>query len=62
MTLMIERPTTSGTEPHGFEDLLDTLDESDVPGYRAEIIRGAGHRVLDALGQGLRVALHEAFR
>lgn len=41
MTLMTERPTTSGTEPHSFEDLLNTLDELDVPGYRAEIIRGS---------------------
>ncbi len=41
MTLMTERPTISGIEPHSFEDLLDTLDELDVPGYRAEIIRGS---------------------
>lgn len=41
MTLMTERPTTSGTEPNSFEDLLNTLDELDVPGYRAEIIRGS---------------------
>ncbi|GGN06950.1 Uma2 family endonuclease [Streptomyces fuscichromogenes] len=41
MTLMTERPTISGTEPDSFEDLLDTLDELDVPGYRAEIIRGS---------------------
>lgn len=41
MTLMAERPMISGTEPHGFEELLDTLDELDVPdGYKAEIIRG----------------------
>ncbi|MFE9442849.1 Uma2 family endonuclease [Streptomyces sp. NPDC006602] len=41
MTLMIERPTISGTEPHGFEGLLDLLDELHVPdGYKAEIIRG----------------------
>jgi hypothetical protein len=38
---MAERPTTNGTEPDSFEDLLDTLDELDVPdGYKAEIIRG----------------------
>ncbi|NUR93461.1 MAG: Uma2 family endonuclease [Nonomuraea sp.] len=41
MTLMTERPTISGTEPRSFEDLLDTLDELDVPGYRAEIIKGS---------------------
>ncbi|MER6632093.1 Uma2 family endonuclease [Streptomyces sp. NPDC000987] len=41
MTLMTERPTTSGTEPHSFEELLDALDELVVPdGYKAEIIRG----------------------
>ncbi|QEU86889.1 Uma2 family endonuclease [Streptomyces viridosporus T7A] len=41
MTVMAERPTTNGTEPHSFEGLLDTLDELDVPdGYQAEIIRG----------------------
>ncbi|WP_167530060.1 Uma2 family endonuclease [Streptomyces calvus] len=41
MTVMAERPTTNGTEPAGFEGLLDTLDGLDVPdGYRAEIIRG----------------------
>lgn len=42
MTLMTERPTTSGTEPcSGFEELLDLLDELNVPdGYKAEIIRG----------------------
>ncbi|MEU6523716.1 Uma2 family endonuclease [Streptomyces sp. NPDC046924] len=41
MTLMAERPMISGTEPHDFEELLDTLDELDVPdGYKAEIIRG----------------------
>ncbi|MFH0177385.1 Uma2 family endonuclease [Streptomyces cacaoi] len=42
MTLMTERPTTSGTEPHSFEELLDVLDELHVPdGHRAEIIRGS---------------------
>jgi Uma2 family endonuclease len=41
MTLMTERPTTSGVEPNSFDDLLDTLDELDVPGYRAEIIKGS---------------------
>ncbi|WP_164555658.1 MULTISPECIES: Uma2 family endonuclease [unclassified Streptomyces] len=41
MTVMAERPTTSGTESGSFEDLLRTLDELDVPdGYKAEIIRG----------------------
>jgi Uma2 family endonuclease len=41
MTLMIERPTISGTEPHSFEGLLDLLDELHVPdGFKAEIIRG----------------------
>ncbi|MGW5213026.1 Uma2 family endonuclease [Streptomyces sp. NPDC004051] len=41
MTVMAERPMISGTEPHDFEELLDTLDELDVPdGYKAEIIRG----------------------
>ncbi|WLW53338.1 Uma2 family endonuclease [Streptomyces sp. YU58] len=41
MTLMTERPTTSGTEPRGFEELLGTLDALIVPdGYTAEIIRG----------------------
>ncbi|MCG7203746.1 Uma2 family endonuclease [Streptomyces arenae] len=42
MTLMTERPTISGTEPDSFEDLLDALDELDVPdGYKAEIIKGS---------------------
>ncbi|WP_431995031.1 Uma2 family endonuclease [Streptomyces griseoflavus] len=41
MTVMAERPTTTGTEPDSFEGLLRTLDELDVPdGYKAEIIRG----------------------
>ncbi|KUL22069.1 Uma2 family endonuclease [Streptomyces regalis] len=42
MTLMTERPTMSGTEPRGFEVLLDDLDELIMPdGYKAEIIRGS---------------------
>ncbi|MER6421397.1 Uma2 family endonuclease [Streptomyces sp. NPDC001137] len=42
MTLMTERPTISGTEPHSFEDLLDALDKLIVPdGYKAEIIRAS---------------------
>ncbi|MFE7273631.1 Uma2 family endonuclease [Streptomyces sp. NPDC057623] len=42
MTLMTERPTISGTEPRGFEALLDDLDELIAPdGYKAEIIRGS---------------------
>ncbi|WP_406169132.1 Uma2 family endonuclease [Streptomyces sp. NBC_00996] len=41
MSLMLERPTISGTDPHRFEGLLDALDELNVPdGYTAEIIRG----------------------
>ncbi len=41
MTVMAERPTTTGTEPDSFESLLRALDELDVPdGYKAEIIRG----------------------
>lgn len=42
MTLMAERPVMSGTEPgSNFEDMLDLLDELNVPdGYMAEIIRG----------------------
>ncbi|MFC5953077.1 Uma2 family endonuclease [Streptomyces pratens] len=41
MTVMAERPTASGTELGDFEELLDLLDELDVPdGYKAEIIRG----------------------
>ncbi|MEU6510036.1 Uma2 family endonuclease [Streptomyces sp. NPDC046942] len=40
MTLMTERPTISGSEPSSFEELLDALDEVDVPGFKAEIIRG----------------------
>ncbi|MEV5436626.1 Uma2 family endonuclease [Streptomyces sp. NPDC052682] len=43
MTLMAERPVISGTEPRSsFEELLDLLDELNVPdGYRAEIVRGS---------------------
>ncbi|MCT7351241.1 Uma2 family endonuclease [Streptomyces sp. 15-116A] len=43
MTVMAERPTISGTEPHSdFEELLDVLDELNVPdGYQAEIVRGS---------------------
>ncbi|NUQ97775.1 MAG: Uma2 family endonuclease, partial [Streptomyces sp.] len=41
MTLMTERPTISGSEPENFEELLDILDELNVPdGYKVEIIRG----------------------
>ncbi|MGV9275709.1 Uma2 family endonuclease [Streptomyces griseosporeus] len=41
MTLMTVRPTASGSEPFSFEELLDVLDELDVPGFRAEVIRGS---------------------
>ncbi|MYS72126.1 Uma2 family endonuclease [Streptomyces sp. SID5926] len=42
MTVMAERPTMSGTEYQGFEELLVALDELAVPdGYRAEIMRGS---------------------
>ncbi|MET8946006.1 hypothetical protein ABZX30_21075 [Streptomyces sp. NPDC004542] len=43
MTLMTEGPVTSDAEPrNGFEELLDLLDELNVPdGYKAEIIRGS---------------------
>ncbi|MEV6053895.1 Uma2 family endonuclease [Streptomyces sp. NPDC052107] len=41
MTLMTERPTISGSEPIGFEELLDALDELDMPGFKAEVIRGS---------------------
>jgi Uma2 family endonuclease len=42
MTVMIERPTISSTEPHSFEAMLDDLDRLDVlDGYKAEIIRGS---------------------
>ncbi|WP_324610782.1 Uma2 family endonuclease [Streptomyces acidiscabies] len=37
---MTERPM-SDTEPYDFEALLTTLDELDVPGYRAEIVQGS---------------------
>lgn len=41
MTVMLERPTISGTEPPSFEGMLDALDELHVPdGYKAEIIKG----------------------
>lgn len=43
MTLMAERPVMSGTKPRSeFEELLDVLDELNVPdGYKAEIIKGS---------------------
>ncbi|MHC5906836.1 Uma2 family endonuclease [Streptomyces sp. S6] len=41
MTLMTERPTMNDTEPYDFEVLLATLDELDVPGFRAEIVGGS---------------------
>ncbi|HEY8987147.1 MAG TPA: Uma2 family endonuclease [Streptomyces sp.] len=41
MTLMTERPTMNDTEPYDFEALLATLDELDVPGFRAEIVGGS---------------------
>jgi Uma2 family endonuclease len=42
MTLMAERPVTHDAEPRGsFEEILDILDDLNVPdGYKAEIIRG----------------------
>ncbi|MET9833829.1 Uma2 family endonuclease [Streptomyces sp. NPDC006385] len=41
MTLMTERPTISGTEPNGYEELLDVLDELNLrDGFKAEIITG----------------------
>ncbi|MFC1227570.1 MULTISPECIES: Uma2 family endonuclease [Streptomyces] len=41
MTVMAERSTASGTELGDFEELLDLLDELDVPdGYKAEIVKG----------------------
>ncbi|NKI42536.1 Uma2 family endonuclease [Streptomyces physcomitrii] len=41
MSLMLERPTTDGTAPSGFEALCAALDELDVPdGFKAEVIRG----------------------
>jgi Uma2 family endonuclease len=44
MTLMTERPATSGIEPDGFEALLDALVAVDAAvesvGFRAEIARG----------------------
>ncbi|MER5545221.1 Uma2 family endonuclease [Streptomyces sp. NPDC002589] len=43
MTLMAERLVIDDAEPRGsFEELLDLLDELNVPdGYKAEIIRGS---------------------
>ncbi|WP_328412302.1 Uma2 family endonuclease [Streptomyces violaceus] len=43
MTLMAERPVINGTRPRSdFEELLDLLDELNVPdGYKAEIVRGS---------------------
>ncbi|WP_200839749.1 MULTISPECIES: hypothetical protein [Streptomyces] len=42
---MTERPTTSGTEPHSVEELLDVLDEPIVPdGCKAGIIKGISSR------------------
>ncbi|MFI2613567.1 Uma2 family endonuclease [Streptomyces sp. NPDC018584] len=41
MTVMLERPTTDGTDPHRFEELRRALEELSVPaGFNAEIIRG----------------------
>lgn len=42
MTVMAERPmTVTGTDPHSFEGMLNTLDELNVPdGFKAEIVRG----------------------
>ncbi|MFB7494660.1 Uma2 family endonuclease [Streptomyces sp. NPDC056161] len=42
MTLMTERPVIDDVEPRGgFEELLDLLDQLNVPdGYKAEIVRG----------------------
>ncbi|MFD5654281.1 MULTISPECIES: Uma2 family endonuclease [unclassified Streptomyces] len=41
MTVMAERPTTSGTESQTFEELLECLDGLVVPdGLKAEIIKG----------------------
>ncbi|MER7178925.1 Uma2 family endonuclease [Streptomyces hyaluromycini] len=42
MTLMAERPVISDPRPYdGFEEMLDVLDELNVPdGYKAEIIKG----------------------
>ncbi|MGW1284911.1 hypothetical protein ACWD4N_14635 [Streptomyces sp. NPDC002586] len=38
---MLERPTSSGTDPNRFEDLLNALDELHVPdSFKPEIIRG----------------------
>jgi hypothetical protein len=41
MTVMLERPTTDGTDPRRFEELCEALDELNVPdGFNAEIIGG----------------------
>jgi Uma2 family endonuclease len=38
---MIERPPTiQGSVPEGFEDLLRIAEQLDVPGFKAELIRG----------------------
>lgn len=42
MTTMIERPRAiEGTAPEGFDDLVRTVEELDVPGYKAEVIGGS---------------------
>ncbi|MEV6835841.1 Uma2 family endonuclease [Streptomyces sp. NPDC051133] len=41
MTSMTERPTRGGSEPVSFEWLVDALDELDMPGFKAEVIRGS---------------------
>ncbi|WP_399925336.1 Uma2 family endonuclease [Streptomyces kanamyceticus] len=41
MSVMLERPTISGTDPRHFEELRKALEELSVPvGFKAEIIRG----------------------
>ncbi len=41
MSVMLERPTISGTDPRHFEELCKALEELSVPvGFKAEIIRG----------------------
>lgn len=41
MTIMMERPPTiQGSAPERFEDLLRIVEELDVPGFKAELIRG----------------------
>ncbi|MGI5377030.1 Uma2 family endonuclease [Streptomyces sp. CA-251387] len=69
---MTERPTISGIEPYSFEDMLDILDELDVPGYRAEIVRGGFvlspwskgfyHRVMEQVCEQLKPRLPEGHR